>query len=346
MKRIWPAHTRPTARDARIDWLRGAAALMVLGHHLFAPLSWEHPLLKPLAHTADWFWLGVPVFFVLSGRCIGTAWLREKSAGSFALHRIKRIYPPYLASLVVCLGVIGIRWCFVGVNDVTPLPASLYAVLAPLTLATAPATGVPTINWVYWSLTYEISYYALCALLLLLPSIRFRLCALIALHLVFACMDLAGAARSGTVWFFIDNWPLFAAGLGLGLLKSHRTWAIVTLAISAAHLLASFALRGTSPAHVAGLITVLALSLPSKIWSPTASRPLARIGIMSYSLYLTHVPVGVFLFLQPVHLFLGSNLLSQLASLLAGVSGSLVFAWFFHRHIESRWISPNRPSTP
>ena len=331
----------PANRDARVDGLRGLAALLILGHHLFAPLDWNaSPMLARLAVIASWLWLGVPIFFVLSGRCIGEAWLRCGSVFRFTIRRLRRIYPPYFASLLVCLGAVAIRRLVVGVNDVTALPSGASAIVATLALATAPATAVPTINWVYWSLTYEVAFYAVLAALLLLPWLRFRLAAWLALHISLCALGLAGFARPGSPGFFLDHWPLFGLGLGVALLSNHPRWAAASLGVSALHF-AALAIHGSSDfTHIVGLSTAAALLLPSPAWKPRAAGLLTRVGVLSYSLYLIHVPIGVHLLLRPAAALLGHGFAGSSAALAFAAFGSLAFARIFHRVAERPWMSP------
>ncbi|MBC8011413.1 MAG: acyltransferase [Burkholderiales bacterium] len=337
----------PVDRDARVDWLRGLAALLILVHHLFAPFDWSAtPPLDRIADVAAWCMLGVPVFFVLSGRCIGEAWLRGGSAARFALRRVRRIYPPYLASLLVCLGVVVVRRLFVGVNDVAALPATAPALLATVTLATAPATAVPTINWVYWSLTYEVVFYALLACLLPLPSPRARLVAWLTLHAALCGLDLAGFAQPASPDFFLDNWSLFALGAGLALLPGHRAWAFASLGIGALHLVALLVLGRAGLFHLVGLATAALLLLPGSVWSPRADGLLPRIGVVSYSLYLIHVPIGVHLLLRPAAALLGPGLAGSCAALALAAFGSIVASLVFHRIAERPWMRPALAPNP
>lgn len=342
------SHVAPgsSSRDARIDWLRGLAALLVLGHHLFAPLDLAaHPALAPAAGVAHFFWLGVPVFFVLSGRCVGAAWLRDGSASSFAVRRLRRIYPPYLASLFVCLAVIGVRLLVAGVNDVAALPSSPGAILATLFLATAPATTLTTLNWVYWSLTYELAFYLLLAALLFLPG-RLRLSGWLVLHAILCSLDLAALARPATPFFLVDQWPLFALGVALAFLRPARSWALATLAFGAAHLLALAWQDRLGQTHAVGLATALLLVLPSALWSPTPRHPLARVGAFSYSLYLVHVPVGAYLILGPVANLLGRGDAARIVAMLAAATVSLIAAWAFHCVFERPWMNAPNSHAP
>ena len=116
----------PAAREPWIDVLRGAAALAVTLFHLNCVLAPDPASALSGAWHALWKHghLGVPVFFAISGFCIFQAWERASGPAAFLARRLRRIYPPYLASLGVVLVVIALTRLVHGVNDVVPLPRS------------------------------------------------------------------------------------------------------------------------------------------------------------------------------------------------------------------------------
>jgi len=90
-------------RIPQIDGLRAIAILMVFAAHTFG---------VPL------FWMGVDLFFVLSGYLITGILLRLKESratggsywSAFYFRRIRRILPPYIAFLVVLTIFFGVPW--------------------------------------------------------------------------------------------------------------------------------------------------------------------------------------------------------------------------------------------
>lgn len=111
---------QPRGRLASIDFLRGAAALAVvfdhvimypddLGYSVLAKSSW----LKPLYAACRQGYLGVPLFFVLSGFCIHLRWAKRGQTTAmtkatfldFWRRRFHRLYPPYFAALCLCMGL-------------------------------------------------------------------------------------------------------------------------------------------------------------------------------------------------------------------------------------------------
>ena len=84
----------PHHRVAAIDGLRAVAVLFVIAYHL-------HPAVLPGG------FVGVDVFFVISGYVVCGSLLRMRSAsfvtllGSFYTRRLLRIYPALVVTLVV-----------------------------------------------------------------------------------------------------------------------------------------------------------------------------------------------------------------------------------------------------
>ena len=99
--------TPPRAdRIPELDGLRGVAILLVIAYHYLEPLhttarGWRFVALAP----ARMGWMGVDLFFVLSGYLIGSILLANREAPSFFstfyIRRFCRILPLYLPVVVV-----------------------------------------------------------------------------------------------------------------------------------------------------------------------------------------------------------------------------------------------------
>ena len=292
---ISPALSTPAAREPWIDVLRGAAALAVTLFHFNCVLAPDPTSGLSAAWQALWRHghLGVPVFFAISGYCIFQTWERASGPSGFLARRLRRIYPPYLASLGIVLLVVALTRVFHGVNDVTPLPRSPLAGLASLTLLTSPVSTVPVLNWVYWTLSAELAFYLVAGLLLFAPPSR-RLPLLAVLHAGFCLAAAAGFRVPQGPLFFVSLWPAFGIGAALAAWRRHPRLGGFMLLASAVHL--GFALVAKQDrAFVVGA-ALSAAALAALRWTP---RPrlfagLSACGGFSYSLYLVHVPLGVF----------------------------------------------------
>lgn len=336
----------PAGRDLVIDALRGVAALVVVLHHLNAIQYYApNPARTWWQHVTSFGYLGVPVFFVLSGFCIGRTWDRRPGAGLFFARRFRRIFPPYLASLFLVLGGL-VAWRLInGVNDVTPVPTTPGHWLATLTLCTDPASGFSTVNWVYWSLTNEVFYYLVLGLLLLVPGQSGPRRAAFAAHAGFCLLELSGHDFRGTPLFFVDHWGIFALGLGALLLVSRRPEAPWFLGISAVHFGVQYLQQRFTLDEAVGLIAFGLVLMPHAAPVTRILQPLAAVGRISYSLYLVHVPVGVYFFMRMAVPFLHGSSLNFVLSQVIGLSLVLAVAAVFFRWVELPF-SRLRPAPP
>jgi peptidoglycan/LPS O-acetylase OafA/YrhL len=134
----------------------------------------------PLYALSIWGQLGVAMFFVISGYCItGAAYgalASGRTAGRYGLDRIRRIYPPYLAACVAALAL-GLVMAVAQNRHLLPPanhpPAYQHALFQPGFWAANPLImqtqlGQPTLILVAWRLTYEIVFYALIGVFLVL----------------------------------------------------------------------------------------------------------------------------------------------------------------------------------
>jgi peptidoglycan/LPS O-acetylase OafA/YrhL len=149
---------RPAEKNLTFESFRGLAALAVVLHHL-AGMG-----LGPLPRT--WGQLGghgVDLFFALSGFLIARCVLvPERFAWqSYLASRTRRIFPAYLASLLILVTVADARWLFE--------PGWPTNLLAHVTLLHAWFGGgiMEAINGPYWTLSHEWTFYVLMALLAL-----------------------------------------------------------------------------------------------------------------------------------------------------------------------------------
>jgi exopolysaccharide production protein ExoZ len=176
-----------------IHFLRFFASLAVVVHHVVS--RYEPRLMVGAA--------GVDIFFVISGLVIGMAMLSDEGAGAFATRRLIRIYPIYwIATLAYILFRM---WIWAEHPSAEDLAGSL--VILPVYGA-----AWHPIYWPAWTLEYEVSFYALAALLM----VTFRSKAFFACFISLVAISLLRIPIPDTQpiqYFVLDRFIEFAVGL-------------------------------------------------------------------------------------------------------------------------------------
>jgi len=340
--------------------LRGVAALCVVLMHF---KEWMAGFAPPLAAAAGYGYVGVDIFFLISGFIIfhTTRSPQSRLAGPFLVRRLCRVVLPAWAAMALLVLI------------KPPYLIDLLRGLAFLPLETGhpPFFGHPFLI-VAWTLSYELIFYGLFALTLTLPWSRANrgwACAALLLLVMLAGQAAAGhftldatqtqpVGRSTTVEQF-SLWPLltmmsspmlmeFVAGLGLAAAYAHRegatfrAWgsriAAVGLALAVLGLFWP-GLQGHGPSR-AGLfalgVVLFTLGAQARLAQSGASlhqrwfTSLVWLGGCSYSLYLFHPPLKALL--QPLASRSGSAALALLT--LAALLACVLLAALMHRWVE------------
>lgn len=307
--------------------------------------------------------VGVDIFFVISGFLITTILRRELEAGKFTIvgfyeRRARRILPALFVVLFVCLAV--------GTTILSPdrfigLAGSAIATLAfssniwfwraTSDYFSAGADLMPLLHT--WSLAVEEQFYLLFPLILWALARRSEL----VVKLVIALLCVASFALS--VWaterypspnFFMAPTRAWELGLGallaLGVFPRKATVAATELVagLGAIGILAAVIFYNDAtpfPGLSAALPCLGAVAIiwagglrPTYVGKLLSSRVLVAIGLISYSLYLWHWPVMVYarVKLGTVELPFGYGLLTIAISFILGyISWKYIEAPFRHR---------------
>lgn len=317
------SHSQSKSRNLWIDTLRGLSAVWVVVFHINEVIPSGNPYYKFFVGLG---YLGVPVFFVISGYCVWASALRSKGYKEFLWRRFFRIYPPFIASLLLVVAVCVVRKLLAGQNDLTALPDSLLSWLATLSLTTSPVSSVGTVNWVYWSLSYEVAFYLIVAIGMSKQSYRlWVIYSLLALSLVPTLQSFPG-------FFFLDRFGIFTIGIGISMLtQNNRKDAFGIIALSLTSIIFNSSLL------VQFVIFVTALSLwisdHRKTWL-NCHNTFTDLGLISYSLYLIHVPLGCYLLLRFTEGLWNESLLPHLVYDASVTLVCIFFSFAFYYYIE------------
>jgi peptidoglycan/LPS O-acetylase OafA/YrhL len=311
MNRTQKVPTLPYRAD--IDGLRAVAVLLVLVYHV---------RLSAGRFFASGGFVGVDVFFVISGFLISSVILADISASQFSLfafyeRRIRRIIP--------ALSVMMLVTCFLAYRYLLPTELVDYAkslLAATFSLSNiyywrqsgyfdAPAAMKPLLHT--WSLAVEEQFYIFFPLFLVFVHKLFprRLRPFIFTVAIFSfIMSAVGALRYPVSTFYLA--PTRAWELLLGTILSLDVlpkivgplWRNIASASGLVLILiASFLYTTETPfPGVAALLPCLGAALiiaagqtgPSIVSRALSFKPLVFTGLISYSLYLWHWPIIVF----------------------------------------------------
>lgn len=322
-----------------LDGLRLLAALsVVLFHYLagYGTIPWQRTageLFPALHRIAQFGWLGVAFFFMISGFVICmSGW--GKSLQHFWQGRILRLFPLYWAAVVLSSAAARFGPQVPGEPKVT-----FGQMLTNLTMLNEPL-GVHHVDNVYWTLWIELRFYLIFSLVVLLGSGYRRVatfCWLWALGSVMAPASgiplleqlllprwapffIAGVAfylvrRAGRIegetagilalsWLLMQHrLPEIMAGEGHGI-----DWKVCLTTITVMYL-------------VMGLIALGKLDRVQWRWLPVA-------GAISYPLYLLHQSLGVRV------IWRWNEQWGAWPTLLGVIAAMLLLSWLLHRIVE------------
>jgi len=376
-------HSPPTGntRLRSIDALRGIAALgVVLYHAIEQGDKWlpqnlfAYPV-RALQFISSFGYIGVFLFFVISGFCIHLQWARSKAAGTepdirfgpFWKRRIRRLYPPYIITLLFFLlltaATTGINLTHFFIYDV---------VMHLLMLHNLDPSTCYTINGVFWTLAVEEQLY-LAYFLLLFMRVRWgwgvtiavclsaRLGWMLLGHVVWLKTGFAiPVPESAAVHWF--TWALGAIGVEVmfGLVRL-RGWSrdlrLATVLIVAASALSSYlpVISKDTLLHNLGwfmihplwgigfFIVVNRMVLAEDSWLRQARLPslvsvFSTLGVFSYSIYLTHELV-----IMQSWRWTHPALLQVLNVFLVVIPATIIFAWVFFWFCEKPFMVRRAP---
>ncbi|MDX3096746.1 acyltransferase [Streptomyces sp. ME01-24h] len=338
---------KPPARRERsgsrlyaIDGIRLIAALMVAVHHFAGTarvetpgnLIWERPvdeIMPTVSQVAAYGWIGVEIFFVISGFVICmSCWGRTPQ--QFFVSRVIRLYPAYWFAVVFTsafLMLVPGVWERLRGRDI----------LLNLTMLQS-GSAAPNADGVYWTLWSELRFYLLF-LIVVFTGLTYRKVVL------FCCVWGAVAMLAPAAHFPLltlvadpDGAWYFIAGLALYLMHRFGQDLLLWGILAMAWLMGQAELgrrvdfervsgwRGSVLIFTLFLLVMVAVSLG--LTDRLRWKWLVTAGSMTYPLYLLHYAVGTTL-INRLKDTMDARLL-----LAVTIAGFMVLSWLVQRFVE------------
>jgi peptidoglycan/LPS O-acetylase OafA/YrhL len=340
-------------RNGALDLLRLVGALAVVVYHWAgepAAVEWAFyagpdTLFPHLHRGAAYGYLGVNLFFVISGAVIATSAI-GRTPSTFLTARASRLIPALVvSSLIVTALVLFSPFSIVKNLRFGQIVAGWLLLNYPLKM--------PDFSGVYWTLWYEVRFYLLIATAILLcrrPTRRhFLICAY--LWLLFLVVVVGSSSMTGLIAGVVmpDYGALFVAGMLIGLAPDAPGRRAVALPLVVATVLATFTPGATRIQQLVILMSVGAVAYAS--WGRGLAlldrNSVATIGKMTYPIYLLEGAPSLALLRYQTHVGVGRGV--ALAVAFASVFGS---AWVITRFIDPvcsrkirEWLDPE-PAAP
>jgi peptidoglycan/LPS O-acetylase OafA/YrhL len=352
--------TGANGRIVELDGLRGCACLLVVIGHYFGEV--EHGL-----RFLRLEWLGVDLFFCLSGFLIGGILLdnRESASyfGTFYIRRGFRIFPIYYVTVTLVL--LALPHFAVGGN---PFPSAVYYGYTQNFLMSW--TGIETSGWLMptWTLCVEEQFYLLLPVILYLTPPR-RLAGVLGLLIASAsvfrlALVLLGANKLALFMLPPTQWDLLFLGvLGAYAQRTPALWnrllandrrrlksMVFTALVAMMLVIAGDNLLGLRGFDVVGRLAVGAvltgLVMLIVSGSPEGARfrapALCLLGQISYGLYLIHQPVAGILHALVLGGAPDIGTLLQVTVTVAALAGSIGIAYLSWAYFETPLIAVGR----
>ena len=337
-----------------VQALRGIAALWVVlfhaaegGHLAGIRATLPRWLFDGLFEAGHY---GVAIFFALSGFVIAhslrAADVSPRFAGRFVLRRAIRLDPPYWATIAL---VLGYAWVEARVRGTPPPPVDSAQVAAHLVYAQA-LLGYPHLTGVFWTLCFEVQFYlAFIGLLTVDRRMAKRYPALGGI----TRLVMLGAALGGALGLYgalspaiaLVMWHSFFVGVAAYWAgQGSQRWAAALVALAAVMIVRG----GTGDAISAATALLLFGAMRTRHLTTALSGAAWQwLGLISYSLYLTHNIVTGALYWLAGRL-LPSGLIVEIATLVGVTAACLAVAfgmwWLVERpaHAFARRIGKPR----
>ena len=212
-------------RIVALDLLRFFSAMaVVLYHYVSRPESTVFPMLSEFTQFG---YLGVPLFFIISGYVIALS-ANNRTAVEFLISRFVRLYPTLWVGVIFT--VVIVSW----------LTAGSYSLLQIVTNFTQLNLylGFDDIDGVYWTIKAELKFY-FCVLLLIVFGVFQKYHVWLSIWLILTVMHLLFGQPFFMGWFISPEYSSFFIAGVLFYLLQNKGYSFFTLTMIMVTLIVS-----------------------------------------------------------------------------------------------------------
>lgn len=263
-----------------VHLLRAIAALSVTFFHLAIGNQALFPTKSLLTNVISFGYLGVQMFFILSGYVICYSLppnYNHKNFKAFLLKRLIRIYPPYLISILLVIVLTSASHSLTGLkNDFNFLD-----IFSNVFLLNNFGIG-HYLNVVFWTLGIEIQFYVLLGISFYLLKTKKSIVIFVLVMLFFASIP-----RFKSLDLILPYVLMFTLGIITYFYKITKKLNLNLYSILVCTLLIHIYYYLGTPVLLTSFFSVVTILF----WNQ-ANRLILFFSNVSFSLYLTHVIVG------------------------------------------------------
>ncbi|WNO09071.1 acyltransferase [Teredinibacter sp. KSP-S5-2] len=337
-----------------LDGMRGLAILMVIGYHAFSRWPALVPYGDSYQHVAIFKmgWLGVELFFLISGFVILMTLEKCDGIKTFVYRRWLRLFP---GMLICSLLVFASQGFFLErpagqVDAIHLIPGLTF--MEPDILGKIFGHSFESLEGAYWSLYVEFKFYIFAAIVYFVAGRNILVLSLLAVYVMSVVSEqLVGysqflplvLAHKISVVMTFEYFGWFAAGACFYIYFKERqnSWFIYGCVISA---VSSIFVRHFTAYDIVGawiISAIFALSLVSRLAQRVlVARVFLFFGFISYPLYLIHENAMIAMIIKLGKLDAGYNgLLYPILPVLVLCAVAYVIAKYGERNIKLLLVS-------
>lgn len=319
--------TSPVKRERflELDALRGIAAFAVVLFHYTTRYDQIYSHATPLNFSLPLGYYGVQLFFLISGFVIFLTLEKAQGALDFAASRFSRLYPAYWSAVALTFGVLCLA----------PLPGRAVTVSSAIVNLTMLQEwfGLPHVDGVYWTLTVELTFYALM-LAVFQAGLLKRIVPVSAVWLVVAAIAQVDSVKGyvpGLVrnLLILNYAAFFIGGICFYLLRTKGPDKSRTLLLLGCVSVAALSNK-IENVWIVWMFFGIFYAFSRNWIAFLAIPPLVFLGTISYSLYLIHQNLG-YVVMRSIEAHGISANLSVLCALITSVGVATVITFLVER---------------